>query len=174
MTKRLILIRHAKSGWDDVFADDHARTLTERGRVSATAIGNWLANAGYTPDLLIYSDAARTAETTDLIIARQPVPQVRPAAVLYHGAPDTIIDMIRQEKAATIAIVGHNPGIGMAAHMLVRAAPNHPRFDDYPTCATTVIDFEIDTWADLQRHQGACVDFVVPRDLIGATGPDIE
>ena len=39
MTKRLILIRHAKSSWDDPFGDDHARILNTRGQASAAAIG---------------------------------------------------------------------------------------------------------------------------------------
>ena len=39
---RLILIRHAKSSWDDSFQDDHAHILNKRGRDAARAIGTWL------------------------------------------------------------------------------------------------------------------------------------
>ena len=44
---RLILIRHAKSNWDDPFQDDHARMLNKRGRDAARAIGTWLQAKGH-------------------------------------------------------------------------------------------------------------------------------
>ena len=53
MTCRLILIRHAKSSWDDPMADDHARVLNGRGRASAAAIGGWLAAKSYLPDVVL-------------------------------------------------------------------------------------------------------------------------
>ena len=67
MTRRLILIRHAKSGWDNIYADDHARTLTERGQKAAQRIGVWLAEKDYSPDLILTSDATRALQTTTMI-----------------------------------------------------------------------------------------------------------
>ena len=64
MTKRLILIRHAKSSWNAPF-NDHARTLNDRGRVAALAIGDWLKSNEYIPGAIYTSDAARTLETTE-------------------------------------------------------------------------------------------------------------
>ena len=65
MTKRLILIRHAKSSWSDPFADDHARVLNKRGIASARAVGAWLAENDYVPQMILCSDSARTQETAD-------------------------------------------------------------------------------------------------------------
>ena len=175
MTKRLILIRHAKSSWDDAFADDHARVLNNRGRASAQAIGGWLTDQGYTPQTVLCSDAARTQETAELILPQlAPAPKLKLSGMLYHAAPDTIMDLIGRETADTIAVIAHNPSIGMVANALVGTPPDHHRFSDYPTCATTVIDFDTDSWADIHRGSGSCVDFVVPRDLIGTTGSDID
>lgn len=163
-TRRLILIRHAKSGWDDPFADDHARTLTERGHTAAKAIGRWLADKGYVPDLILSSDAKRTAQTADGIMASvQEKPQLVFVPKLYHPSPDTITEVAIKHDAPTIAIISHNPGIAMCAAGLLKQRPAHSRFSDYPTCATTVIDFPTDLFA--QRGQGTCVDFIVPRDL---------
>jgi phosphohistidine phosphatase len=175
LTLRLILIRHGKSGWDDPFADDHARVLNKRGRTSATAIGNWLSEHGYIPDAVLCSDAARTQETAELILPPlTPSPQLRLSKMLYHGAPDTVLDLVRKETSQTVAVIGHNPGIGMLANMLVAKPPAHHRFSDYPTCATTIIDFDVDAWSAVKMRAGKCVGFVVPRDLIGTTGQDIE
>lgn len=168
---RLILIRHGKSSWDDPFGDDHARTLNQRGRDAAKAVGVWLQANDYIPDVLLVSDAVRTVETADLI---RPCfttpPEVELRASLYHSAPDTILDIVRRKDAACIAVIAHNPGIGMLANGLVQQAPNHRRFADYPTCATTVIDFD----GAIERGQGRVVNFTVPRDLIGAAGRDAD
>ncbi len=175
MTLRLILIRHAKSSWGDPFADDHGRVLNERGRASATAVGQWLAAQNYVPDVILCSDAERTQETATLIIpALAPAPRLRLSARLYHAAPDTILDLIRRQDVQTVGVIGHNPGIGMVANGLVQEAADHHRFSDYPTCATTVIDFEVDKWRDIQPRTGRCAAFVVPRDLIGTSAQDIE
>jgi phosphohistidine phosphatase len=166
VTQRLILIRHAKSSWGDPFADDHARPLNDRGRASATAVGRWLADQGYLPEIVLCSDAARTQETAGLIMPElHRTPDLRLLPSLYHAAPGTILDVAQRETADVVAVIGHNPGIGMLANLLVTNPPSHPRFHDYPTCATTVIDF-----ADRISRKGTCIAFTVPRDLIGTTG----
>jgi phosphohistidine phosphatase len=164
MTRRLILIRHAKSGWGDPYADDHARDLTDRGHTAAMAIGQWLATQGYVPDLILTSDATRALQTTDQVkrgLGTQPETQEH--GLLYHAAPETIQDIAVKTNANTLAIVGHNPGIGMAARRFVTYAPKHHRFDDYPTCATTIIDFDNNDW--MKAGKGVATDFIVPRDL---------
>ena len=164
MKRRLILIRHAKSGWDNIYADDHARTLTERGIVAAEAIGLWLAENEYTPDLILTSDAIRALQTTTHIQRGMSAQiQTKEMGMLYHAAPETIQDIAGREVTGTVALVGHNPGIGMAARRFVTFGPDHRRFDDYPTCATTVIAFENEDW--LKPGRGKVVDFTVPRDL---------
>ena len=62
MTRRLILMRHAKSSWDNPFAEDHQRPLNGRGKRSAKAIGEWLRAQGYLPDQILSSSATRTRE----------------------------------------------------------------------------------------------------------------
>ena len=175
MTLRLILIRHAKSSWSDPFADDHARTLNKRGQASAKAIAKWMAEQEYVPDMVLCSDAARTQETANLILpALNPEPKLQLSARIYHAAPDTLLDMIHKQTASTVAVIGHNPGIGMLANALVKSVPEHRRFSDYPTCATTVIDFDVAEWRDIKRHTGHCEAFIVPRDLIGTSAQDID
>lgn len=148
MPKRLILIRHAKSSWDGPL-DDHARPLNARGRKAASVIGSWLNTKGYVPDQIFSSDAIRTRETTARLAAEFPVP---PAVVLsndmYLAAPDTLLGVLRQAEAESIALVAHNPGIGMLAAKILKTAAEHPRFQDYPTGATLVCDFGIEKWAN--------------------------
>jgi len=88
---------------------------------------------------------------------------VKEISMLYLAAPQTIIDIATATKGETTAIVGHNPGIGMVAEMLVDTPPDHPRFEDYPTGATTVMDFDAAHWC--KPNLGRVEAFVVPREI---------
>lgn len=167
MARTLILIRHAKSSWDDTGLDDHARTLNARGRGAAPAIGRWLAEHGHVPQVMLCSDAARTRETAALILPHLiPAPDLQILPRLYHASPDIMIDLIQKQTASVVGLIGHNPGIGLLAAGLVKHRPAHPRFADYPTCATVVIRFHVENWGDVTPQTGHCEDFVVPGDLI--------
>lgn len=49
MTLRLIVMRHAKSSWDDPLLPDFERTLNKRGLRNAATMGRWLAETGTSP-----------------------------------------------------------------------------------------------------------------------------
>ena len=167
MSLRLILTRHAKSSWDSPVADDHARPLNDRGRKSAKAIGQWLSGKGYEPALVLSSDAARTRETWALMApALEGAPKVVWLQELYHAGAETMLDVLRTAgNAPTVLMLGHNPGIAGFANMAVRHPPRHDRFRDYPTAATTVIDFDESDWRQIDWGTGTVADFTVPRDL---------
>ncbi|MEL6958963.1 MAG: histidine phosphatase family protein [Pseudomonadota bacterium] len=163
--KRLILIRHAKSSWDNPH-DDHARTLNDRGRRACKALGAWLDQKRYRPGQVISSDAARTRETTSLIFnGMEPKPHVTLTGTLYHASPDALLAALRTATSDTVALVAHNPGIAFFAEGILREPPNHPRFFDYPTGATLVCDFDIEEWAGASPASAHLVDFIVPREL---------
>lgn len=165
MTKRLILIRHAKSSWDAPM-DDHARSLNDRGRCAALAVGKWLRTEGYVPDAIYSSDATRTVETTALLCeGLEAQPETTFRADMYHGAPETLLEVLQAAEGDVVALVAHNPGIAFFAEGIVEAAPDHPRFMDYPTCATLVCDFPITNWADASAASAQVVDFIIPKDL---------
>jgi len=161
MTKRLILMRHAKSSWDHV-GPDHDRPLNSRGYKSAPSVGQWLRSNGYLPDAILSSSAKRTRETCEGLGFDTPI---RFERSLYLADPETMLSELLKESAEIILMLGHNPGIAALAEMLVAKQPDHSRFFDYPTCATTIMDFEIDDWQALQYGTGQVQDFIVPREL---------
>lgn len=164
MTRRLILVRHAKSGWDNTYADDHARTLADSGKTDALALGKWLADSEMIPDLIVTSDAMRALQTAQLIKkALGTTPPVQEIAALYHAAPDTICKHAKAAQGNTIVLVGHNPGIAMAADLLAAVPPKNRRFADYPTCATTVLDFTDEAFC--KHGQGKITAFITPDAL---------
>jgi phosphohistidine phosphatase len=164
MSLRLILMRHAKSDWDDPMASDHQRVLNARGRQNASALGVWLAQQGYRPDLALVSDASRTGETWLRVSqAWAEPPEVRFQAAFYNAGPDLLLRAIRAATVPCLLVLAHNPGIGMLAEHLSATAPAHSRFADYPTGSTLVLDFDAPSWADIGK--GQLRGFVIPADL---------
>ena len=160
--RRLILMRHAKSAWDDPYLSDFDRPLNERGQRSAIALGDWLRREGHLPNHALVSSAQRTGETFQgLRLGLKPDYR----RDLYHAPAAKILLVLQAQTATTILLIAHNPGIGDCAERLLSTTPDHPRFLDYPTGATLIADFAIDTWAALTWHSGTCTDFIVPREL---------
>jgi phosphohistidine phosphatase len=95
-----------------------------------------------------------------------PILTVKPA--LYHaGAGYDAGGFAKCRRAMCVMMIGHNPGIAEFAHRLVSKTPISPEFRKYPTGATLVCDFAIETWDDVGFGQGVTVDFVVPREIEG-------
>ena len=163
MSRLLILTRHAKSSWDHPTLSDHDRPLNKRGRKSAPKMAAWLRHHGWIPDEVISSSAARTRETWQRMGLK--ADKVRFQRRLYPADPGTILTHLSKATEQAVLMLGHNPGIADFANRIVEKAPDHPRFLDYPTCATSVIRFDIDKWADIQWHSGAVLGFAIPREL---------
>ncbi|MEM1130406.1 MAG: histidine phosphatase family protein [Pseudomonadota bacterium] len=165
--RRLILLRHAKSNWDDPTQSDFDRPLNARGKRSAEAIGTWLAAHDYVPAEVLCSSALRARETWDrLAPAFKDPPKPRFLEALYLADPEETLDCLAQADAAGVMVIGHNPGFAELAARLVSPAPAHPKFAQFPTAATLVCDFEVEGWAALRPGSGRVVDFIIPRDLI--------
>jgi len=167
MTLTLILMRHAKSDWGTPGLPDYDRPLNDRGRRSAVALGRWLAEGAHRPARVILSGAIRTVETWGGIApAFDPTPPVRTERRLYDAPAERILEVLREEEASPVLLIGHNPGIGELANRLAIAPPSNSRFEDYPTGATTVFRFVCDSWEDIGWGEGEVVDFVAPRQLM--------
>lgn len=170
--KRLILFRHAKSAWGDPDLDDHDRPLNQRGRLAAPLMGAWLAERGFRPDVVLCSSSARTIETWDRArLAIPGAPEARVDARLYHADPATMLAAIQaaEPDAATLLLVGHQPGIGALTRRL--AGPDTPAtcsraYQKFPTAACAVLDFDTDDWAAVTWGMGRFHSFAVPREQV--------
>ncbi|MFY8201813.1 MAG: SixA phosphatase family protein, partial [Pirellula staleyi] len=66
-TKKLFLMRHAKSDWADASLSDKDRPLNARGRASATLMAQWMQSHQSVPDVVLCSTALRTRQTLELL-----------------------------------------------------------------------------------------------------------
>ncbi len=168
MTRDLILIRHAKSAWDNPDLSDHDRTINKRGRKSAKAIGSWLRVHEYFPDEILCSSAVRAQQTKDRIqefVGAQAAARIE--RTLYHADVRQMLDVLKTASGDRVMMVGHNPGIALFAAGMCNAPSMHPDFNRYPTCATTILRFPSPSWADIAAGEGVLLDFVAPNQLLG-------
>ena len=165
MSLTLILTRHAKSDWNTKTPSDHTRPLNARGRKSAEVLGDWIRAlpASLHPQQALSSSAVRTRET--LTLMNLSLPETF-SERLYLATPEVMLRALQEAEAERVLMLGHNPGIAEFAPQLVDHAPDHARFEDYPTGATTVIRFDISKWSELRFGTGSVLDFVVPRELL--------
>ena len=111
-SRRLVLLRHAKSAWPDV--PDIERPLGKRGQRDAPRAGRWLRQAGYLLDLVVCSTARRTRETWQLAVAELGAsPPVRFEPRVYGAGTAELLDLIREtpDEVETLQVVGHEPAM---------------------------------------------------------------
>ena len=159
--KSLVLMRHAKSTWSADLSD-FDRPLNERGIRSARALGNWLRAKDLLPDFALVSAAKRTVETFDELKINCPCEKKRR---LYLAPSEEIFHQLRQVDANRLLLICHNPGISEFSQEILSQWPIHSQFENFPTCSTCVIDFDLDDWSDLKFGIGTIRSFLVPKDL---------
>ena len=179
---RLLLLRHAKSSWDDTSTDDFDRPLNARGRLAAPVLGSHLAARGLAPDRILCSSARRARETlAGLLPHLDHDLDVRLTRDLYFAGEDRTIDQIRAHggSVATLMVIGHNPGIQETALALLgdgAPAVIESLAAKFPTTGLAVIDFPAMKWVDIEPKTGRAVAFLRPhgRKLVELGADDTE
>ena len=169
--KQLLLLRHAKSSWDDPALADFDRPLAPRGLKAAPLMGRELARRDWLPDLALVSPALRTRETWRLVSAELParVP-VEFAEGLFEATAGDILAEVQQAMASVgcLLVLGHNPGLEDLARRLAGprsdAGARRKLEEKFPTGALArfVVD---DGWADLAFGTARRMHCIRPKDL---------
>jgi phosphohistidine phosphatase len=145
--KRLTLMRHADAQWKDPEVADFARPLNRRGHSEAESMARRLIELALVPDLIITSSARRTAQTAEIIAYELSLlPRtIQYEEALYLGGAQDILKLVRTigPRVTHLMVIGHNPGISEAAHLLV---PDR-EMEGLSTAALCSITFEIEQWS---------------------------
>lgn len=171
----LLLLRHAKSDWDNPALADFDRPLAKRGKKAAPRMGAEIAALGLRPDLVLCSTAARAKETLALTLPELGTspPQVVYDETIYMAAPETLLGLLRKlpagkERPQTVMVVGHNPGFEELAEILVGGGDEEAQdmmAEKFPTCSLAVITFDTDKWAEVAPGGGSLARFLTPALL---------
>ena len=171
--RRLFLLRHAKSAWDDPERTDFDRPLAPRGRKAATRMGAFLRDGGYRFDEVLCSAANRAEQTWRRVadeLGQDAARSVTHDEDIYLAGAPALLHRLRRvdDSVKTLLLIGHNPDLEHLANMLCtdgeRGAVARIR-EKYPTGALAEIDLNIGSWAELAADCGTLVRFTRPRDL---------
>jgi phosphohistidine phosphatase len=161
--KSLLVLRHAKSDWNDPELADRDRPLNKRGTRDAARMGRLLKEENLLPDLIITSTATRARETVQgLIGASGYAGAVVKKAVLYQAAPATYLRVLRDVKddPQRVMVVGHNPGLEELVQCLTGSSTT------MPTATLVKISLPLSTWPKLDEGtRGELAGVWRPREL---------
>ena len=179
--KTLTILRHAKSGWEDLGLRDFDRPLSAKGQRAAQVVGRKLRTMDLAFDRVVASPAVRVTETLEHV-ARGYGRDLAPHwdRRLYLASVASLLDVIHEQSdgVAHLLLVGHNPGLEELVLALVPPGPADTRRaaveDKFPTASVAVMTFPAEHWPDIAIGAATLTQFVRPRDLDPALGPDQE
>ena len=177
--RRLYVLRHAKSSWDEPGLDDHERPLAPRGRRAVKLISEYVRDHGIAPTLVLCSTARRAQET---LAAVQPAGEVLVEHEIYGASCTELIERLRQVPEATpsVMLIGHNPAVQVLVLRLAKppagsngrtAASRAATETDvdlierkFPTGALAELSFAC-TWGALGPGRAQLDAYVRPKQL---------
>jgi phosphohistidine phosphatase len=157
--KKLLLIRHAKATHETGFVD-FERPLKPSGLQDAAIMAGRIKEQGHVPQLLVASPSLRTISTANVFSQHLDLPPAQEILGIYDANEDQLLDIISQlnDDQDFIGLVGHNPGIGQVLYYLSGEAK------EVPPGAIALIDFDIDTWANVGSKSGKLTFYDTPNN----------
>ncbi|MGI9645526.1 MAG: SixA phosphatase family protein [Ilumatobacteraceae bacterium] len=167
MRRHLLLVRHAKSSWDDPAMADHDRPLSSRGQEALALMRGHLAGGANRPDLVLCSSARRAVDTLDGLrpaLGEGALIEVDPA--LYEMTDRGLLGRLQGlDEPACAMVVAHNPYLQMLASSLAGHGDAEARQQvgvKFPTGAIVTLSFDGE-WADLEPGVASADDLFMPR-----------
>lgn len=161
--KTLILIRHAKSSWNEIGLSDFDRPLNERGKKDAPEMARRLKQKKSEIDLFISSPARRARRTAKYFAEEFGVKKetVKLEEQLYLASPSAFTKIISElnDRYQTVALFSHNPGITEFASSLTNV-----RIDEMPTCSVFAVQAQTEKWEDFITAEKKFLFFDYPKN----------
>ena len=160
--KTLLLIRHAKSSWDDPTQNDFDRPLNTRGLKDAPMMAKRLRDKKIKIDAFISSPANRAKKTCTLFMETFGTDDNRLIlqSQLYLATPVVFFETISKFDSSIehAAIFSHNSGITEFANHLT-----HIKIDNMPTCSVFAVKVDVRSWTDFKKAQKEFWFFDYPK-----------
>jgi phosphohistidine phosphatase len=169
-TRRLFVLRHAKSSWEDPGMDDHDRPLAPRGHRAVKVLKEHMAANGIKPDQVLCSPSRRTRETLEGI---DPGGEWLIEPELYGATGSVLLERLRRvpDEIQSVMLVGHNPAMQMLVLRL--GGDGRPGTDGsplaqvqrkFPTGGLATLTFS-GRWSELGPGSARLEAFVRPKTL---------
>ena len=172
--KRLWLLRHAKSSWDDLSLPDRDRPLAPRGRRAAELLRAHLAATDVRPTVVLCSSSLRTRETLAAILpALGDALEIRIERELYGDGAAQLLERLRRlpNRVSSAMLIAHNPGIQDLALALAAGGPALAGLrGKFPTGALATLELDSERWRDIDDGMATATTLVTPRSLESRAG----
>jgi phosphohistidine phosphatase len=163
--KTLILVRHAKSSWDDVNLPDFERPLNKRGKEDAKKMAERLYKKIKKLDAIISSPAKRAKKTAESFaeIFKINEEDILFNPSLYHAAGSDFFEVIGEfsNKLNTVAVFSHNPGITYFSNELITDI----NIDNIPTTGIFAVKMDIKKWSEFKESERQFLFFDYPKNI---------
>lgn len=121
--RQIILLRHAHAEPANHGEADASRVLSLRGEAEADAAGAWLREHGASPARVLHSGAARSRQTCERVLEVLGFSDARADPRIYEATPATLLRVLDDNAdAATLMLVGHNPGFEQLLGLLTEGS----------------------------------------------------
>jgi len=164
--KTLLIVRHAKSSWDNASLNDIDRPLNDRGKRDAPEMAERLIKAGVTIDLFVSSPAKRARHTAEAFLHEFGRKQKELVIIqqLYHAQVQDFKEVVAalDDRYNSAALFSHNPGITAFANVLSTV-----RLDNMPTCSIFAVTSQAERWQDLLSAGTTFWFFDYPKSVGG-------
>jgi len=161
--KTLLLVRHAKSSWDQAGLSDFDRPLNERGKKDAPIMAKRVKEKGIELDHLMSSPAKRAKKTAKYFAEEFGFKKedIKLVEALYGAIQPEFLQAIKEvnDKYKTVALFSHNPGITEFASSLTNV-----RVDEMPTCAVFAVQADCISWKDFMEAEKSFLFFDYPKN----------
>lgn len=163
MSRNLVLVRHAKSSWDDDGLQDFDRPLNKRGLKNAPEMGRRLADNNFSTDIIISSPANRAITTAELIAKQIGIDKKKiiQQEEIYEAGLNALIYIVNslEDDYNNVMLVGHNPGFTYLCNYLSDA-----QLENIPTCGIAQLKFDVKAWQDITENTGELIEFDFPKN----------
>jgi phosphohistidine phosphatase len=166
--RQLLVLRHAKSSWENPMLDDYDRPLAPRGKKAAQRVADRLRSWAVHPEVVLCSSARRAVDTWRHIEAALAVDApIMIEDSLYGASSVALLRRLEEvsDDVGCVLLVGHNPGLEDLATALAGAGKRSLRDElamKFPTAALLLLSFE-GGWSDLQPGSATLEQFFKPR-----------
>jgi phosphohistidine phosphatase len=160
--KSLLVLRHAKSSWENAELSDFERPLNKRGLEAAQLIGQEMFRLSLNIDAVLSSPAKRAKQTAILVKESCEIKrEIQFEDGIYEASVMKLLHIVSEidDKFDAILLVGHNPGLEELIRVLTE------KIQVMPTATLAKIDLEIESWAKITAKCGVLDFAITPREL---------
>lgn len=153
MNRKLYLIRHSYAE-EGRGKKDIERNLTHEGQSTVRALGRYLINQEFNPDVILCSTSERTKETGLNLVEELEINEqiLNFKEVIYNASVRELLEVLAEvpNEYKSVAIIGHNPTITFFAEYLSGAA-----IGNMSPCGMVSIKIPKLKWNEVS--QGTCI-----------------